>query len=200
MGNLVYIDLSYWIALTSTKLLLLFMSKWIMIVRYLNSINCMHQNIKSELRFLAFLFPNQSLFYGMLLFLEKKLSLSKKRGFHYFTMVQNRKNYSKNSHQTVHFPFELESERASEQVSAGKCASKVSSAERTIKWALQSKERTDERVVQYLPLYSWLFWTIVYFIVKRGMKMTEMWPTSLVHVIKRQKCGRLKKYLFTLTP
>ena len=67
-------------------------------------------------------------------------------------MVENRKKHRQNSHSIIHCPT---SEGVSERLSAAEGASEASETS-------ERCERTDERVAQYISLYSRLLSTIVH--------------------------------------
>ena len=62
-------------------------------------------------------------------------------------MVENGTKHRQNSHLIIHCPTSKGVSEVSEQAN---------------EWAVRANERTDEQVVQYFHLYSFLFLTIVY--------------------------------------
>ena len=76
-------------------------------------------------------------------------------------MGQNRKKHRINGHPIIHFPTSEGVSKVSEWVSAAEGASKASGPEQANEWAVQAKDRTDERVAQNLHLCSFLFSTTV---------------------------------------
>ena len=72
-------------------------------------------------------------------------------------MVEN----GKKKHPIIHCPTSEGVSEVSERASAAEGASEASSPEQANEWAVRANERTDERVAQYLRLYSCLFQTTV---------------------------------------